>query len=265
MIAPGQNPTHPRRRQQVASALRPVFSSVCRSHEGGTRRFPRNDEPPYLLFVLLCVSASDANAQQAWQVTTTPHFECYFEAQSQDRINRLLFEAERAYARISLDMRHDLAQRVPLVFVGGDVATTAGLIQRVPLDHYLIVAAETDDQEAVLLHELTHQFELELMPSPFRVPPWVLEGLAEFERVRWMPSQPPARASVIVPISQLTTADRDGARAVLSFIADEFGTDGIRRLLAVLRDTAGDAAVDKAFGLNVDEFENRFEAYMKAY
>ena len=82
-----------------------------------------------LLFVLTasCVAASDANAQQAWQITTTTHFDCYFELQSQDRVNRVLFEAERAYARISLDLRHDLAERVPLVFVGGDAATTAGL------------------------------------------------------------------------------------------------------------------------------------------
>ena len=79
-----------------------------------------------------------------------------------------------------------------------------------------------------------------------------------------MPSQP-ARASVIVPVSQLTTADRDGARAVISFIADEFGTDGIRRLLSVLRDTASEAALQKAFGLSLDEFESRFEAYMKAF
>ena len=213
----------------------------------------------------------DANAQQAWLISTTPHFDCYFEPQSQDRINRVLFEAERAYARISLDLRHDLSHKVPVIVVSGELPTNRDaaldLVTRsgVPLRNHLVLSTETDDQiEATLMHELTHQFEFELVPTPFRVPPWVLEGLAEFERARWTPSQP-ARASVIVPVSQLTTADRDGARAVMSFIADEFGTEGIRRLLSVLRDTATEAAVEKAFGLNLDEFENRFEAYMKAY
>jgi len=75
----------------------------------------------------------------------------------------------------------------------------------------------------------------------------------------------PARAAVIVPLAQLTGDNREGARAVLSFIADEFGTDGIRRLLSTLRDTPSEAALEGAFGLNLDEFQNRFESYMKAH
>ena len=223
------------------------------------------------LCVATCLASREANAQQAWQITTTPHFDCYFEPQSQDRINRVLFEAERAYARISLDLRHDLSQKVPLIVVTGDVPTNRDaafdLVTRsgAPSRDHLVLSIETDDQiEAILLHELTHQFEAELMPSLFRVPPWVLEGLAEFERGRWMRSEP-ARAAVIVPLAQLTGDNREGARAVLSFIADEFGTDGIRRLLSTLRDTPSEAALERAFGLKLDEFQNRFENYMKAY
>lgn len=221
--------------------------------------------------IAVCIVSRDTNAQAAWQISTTPHFDCYFEPQSQDRINRVLFEAERAYARISLDLRHDLSEKVPVIVVSGDLPTSREAafdlvrLSGAPMRDHLVLSTETDDQiEASLMHELTHQFEVELMPTPFRVPPWVLEGLAEFERARWMPSQP-ARASVIVPLSQLTSADRDAARAVMSFVADEFGTDGIRRLLSVLRDTASEAAVEEAFGLSLDEFENRFEAYMKTY
>src|SRR5262249_39813484 len=135
-----------------------------------------------------------------------------------------------------------------------------------PLKHPMFIAAESDDMvEGNLLHELTHQFESEFVRVTFELPLlWVLERLAEFERGRWMPSQP-ARASVIVPISQLTGNDRDSARAVFSFIADEYGTDGIRKLLFALRDNAADAGLEKAFGLSVDEFERRFEGYMRAY
>jgi hypothetical protein len=92
----------------------------------------------------------------------------------------VLFEADRAYARISIDLQYELAERVPLVFVAGDVApgpaAAAGL---------------------------THAFESELAPTLSRVPLWFLEGLAEFERRRWMPSEP-ARVAVIVPFAQLT-------------------------------------------------------------
>jgi hypothetical protein len=225
------------------------------------------------LFVpsVMCIVSRDTNAQQAWQISTTPHFDCYYEPQSQDRISRVLFEAERAYARISLDLRHDLSQKVPVIVVSGDVPRSREaafeLVSRsgAPLRDHLVLSTETDDQiEATLMHELTHQFELELVPNLLRVPQWMLEGLAEFERGRWMRSEP-ARAAVIVPLAQLTGDNREGARAVLSFIADEFGTDGIRRLLSTLRDTPSEAALEGAFGLNLDEFQNRFESYVKAH
>src|SRR5262245_59604080 len=123
------------------------------------------------LCVATCLASREANAQQAWQITTTPHFDCYFEPQSQDRINRVLFEAERAYARISLDLRHDLSQKVPLIVVTGDVPTNRDaafdLVTRssAPSRDHLVLSIETDDQiEAILLHELTHQFESELVP-----------------------------------------------------------------------------------------------------
>src|SRR6476646_7773340 len=125
----------------------------------------RNIAPMIVLVAgVMCFPSRDTSAQQPWQITTTPHFDCYFEPQPQERINRVLFEAERAYARISLDLRYDLAERVPLVLVAADVATDPAvsmrLIQRMPPGHYLLVPAETDDLiEGIMLHELTHEFE----------------------------------------------------------------------------------------------------------
>jgi|KBSSwiStaDraftv2_1062776.scaffolds.fasta_scaffold168769_3 hypothetical protein len=222
--------------------------------------------------------SSGVSAQSAtWQTLLTAHFEFFSEPQSTVNVDRAVFEAERAYGRISLDLRHQLAERISVVLLGtADELTSRqdairDLIGNDPTRHrnLLFVSMESDELlEGTLMHELTHQFQFEFLSASPRAPGWVLEGLAEFERGRWMPSTvSPVRTSVTVPIvSQLTSADREGGRAVFSFIADEFGTQGIRRLLLALREstTSGDV-FDRAFGLSEDEFESQFASYMRAY
>src|SRR6185503_15352630 len=71
-----------------------------------------------VVVVLLAGSAPrEGVAQSAWQTLTTDHFEIYYERQAVDSLDRVAVEAERAYGRLAMDFRYDLAERVPLILL----------------------------------------------------------------------------------------------------------------------------------------------------
>jgi hypothetical protein len=222
--------------------------------------------------------SSRVSAQSGtWQTLVTTNFEVFYEPQAVVNLDRAVFEAERAYSRISLDLRLQLSERVPLILVStaSDLSRAQDAVQNLirshgalPRNHLLVSLEPSELLEGTLMHELTHQFQFEILHISPQTPPWVVEGMAEFERGRWMPSTvSPVRTSVVVPfVSRLTSADRDGGRAVFSYVADEFGTDGIRRYLYALRDSTNNSdALERAFGLTEEEFESQFNSYMRAY
>ena len=50
-----------------------------------------------------------------WHIYKTDHFEIYFYPENEQHLQRVASYAESAYQHISSDLRHDLAQRVPLI------------------------------------------------------------------------------------------------------------------------------------------------------
>jgi hypothetical protein len=231
-----------------------------------------------VVVMLLGSTRHGVSAQSAtWQTLTTDHFEIYYERQLGDRVDGVAFEAERAYRRIAADLRYDLTARVPLILLSSvrelpanraaatDIVLRSGAPNR---DHLVLSAEPVEQREGTLTHELTHHFEFEMIPQSPRLPPWVYEGLSEYERHRWTPSGPSiVQASSLVPsVSRLTSSDRDWSRAVFDFIADEFGADGIRRYLSALKDeTASNRdAIQEVFGFTSSRFDREFERYVKA-
>jgi hypothetical protein len=184
----------------------------------------------------------------------------------------------RANRRISADLQHELAARVPLILVdhtrglfSSNREAVRDLLQevRAPQRHHLLlpVVPQVDRLESFLTHELTHHFAFEILPDAGQVPPWLDEGLSEFERARWTADGTPAAPMPggVPRIDQLPTrSDRELGRAVFEFIGDEFGTAGIRRYLASLRDMTNADAIRAALGLTTSEFDREFERYMKA-
>jgi hypothetical protein len=216
-------------------------------------------------------------AQSTWLTQTTPHFEIFYERQWADRIDRVAVEAELAYSRIATDLRFDLPARVPLIVVPSErdlpksrAAATALVVESgAPArDHLLLALDPSEQRQASLSHELTHHFTWELTPSDREaIPAWLDEGLSEYERVRWTGSPSPARTYSSVPaISQIASSDRDSSRRVFEFIADEYGTDGIRRYLTTLKHaTTSGSALQETFGFSQDEFERAFQQYLRAH
>ena len=50
-----------------------------------------------------------------WFIYKTDHFEIYYYAENEKHLARVASYAESAYQHVSSDLRHDLAQRVPLI------------------------------------------------------------------------------------------------------------------------------------------------------
>jgi hypothetical protein len=154
-----------------------------------------------VVIVLAGSPPPDAMAQSAWQTLTTDHFEIYYERQVVDNLDRVVVEAERAYGRLSMDFRYDLAERVPLILLGTtrdlptdraeatDIVVRSGAPAR---DHLLLSVEPAAQREATLTHELTHQFEFQMVPQSPQLPSWLYEGLSEYQRTRWIPSSGPS-------------------------------------------------------------------------
>lgn len=115
---------------------------------------------------LVQVQFSPATAE--WHVRSTNHFEIYYTAATD--LNSIVREAERAYGRVSQDMRREISGRVPLILVPTtrDLPHTereAGVIVRASgapnRDHLLLPIEPRTGREKMLTHELTHVFEFE--------------------------------------------------------------------------------------------------------
>ena len=107
-------------------------------------------------------------ATATWRVHATNHFDIYYtQARDLDSVAR---EAERAYARVSRDLRQEVSGRVPLILLptSRDLPKTtqeAAVIVRATgapdRDHLLLPVEPRNGREKLLAHELTHIFEFE--------------------------------------------------------------------------------------------------------
>jgi hypothetical protein len=103
-----------------------------------------------------------------WRVRATDHFDIYY-AQARD-LDSVAREAERAYARVSRDLRRQVSAKVPLILLptSRDLPQTvqeAAVIVRASRapdrDHLLLPVEPRSGREKVLAHELTHIFEFD--------------------------------------------------------------------------------------------------------
>ena len=134
----------------------------------------------------------------------------------------------------------------------------------------------------LIVHELTHQFEFDIIPQGLirrSVPLWVNEGLSDYERGQWEPLdlmtvRDAAVADIVPKMSELegygnTSNPRliyNLGHAVFEFIEAKFGKEGIRQFLFALRKSViggGEDAYEEALRMKPDEFDQAFERYLK--
>jgi hypothetical protein len=209
-----------------------------------------------------------------WTVRSTDHFDIYYQPEQESRLNDVAREAEHAYLHISGDLKHGMAKKVPLIVVhtnrdlpqNSSEALAFIRASGAPdgVDHMFL---SIESFSVRVAHELTHIFELDMIPC--QVPPWVMEGLADHEMESWIPSErstvhASAVAGAIPPGANLAAGDRMWGHALFDFVATEYGTQGLRRfVMAQCGAQASEAeAARVASGLTSNDFNRAFIRYV---
>src|SRR3989475_5256101 len=200
-----------------------------------------------------------------WSIYTTDHFDIYYYPALEPHLERMAGYAESAYQQVSADLKHDLSFKVQLILFKthsefeqenvdpGAAQEGVGAFAE-PFRQRMVmpIDAPPDQLYGLIVHELTHQFEFDIIPQGLirrNVPLWVNEGLSEYERGQWTPIDlmmvRDAAISDIVPKMTETEAygNAGNARfvpynlghAVFEFIEAKYGKEGVRQFVFSLR------------------------------
>jgi hypothetical protein len=231
-----------------------------------------------------------------WMIYTTDHFEIYYYPEMAQHIERIAGYAESAYQQISADLKHDLSFKVQLMLfkthsefeqqnvAPGEATEGVGAFAE-PLRNRMLlpIDAPPDQLYGLIVHELTHQFEFDIIPTSLvrrNVPLWVNEGLSEYERAQWTPMdlmmvRDAAVADIVPKMSETEAYGNYGSprfvpynlgHAVFEFIEAKFGKEGIRQFMFALRKSViggGEDAYEEALRMKKDEFDQAFDRYLK--
>ncbi len=230
-----------------------------------------------------------------WQIYTTDHFEIFYYPEIEPHLERIAGYAESAYQHISSELKYDLAFKVPLIIfktssefqeqnvVPGAAQEGVGAFAE-PFRQRIVLPIDDppDLLYRLIVHELTHQFEFDIIPTSLirrSVPLWVNEGLSDYMTGIWQPLDlmtiRDAAVSDIVPrMSEMSDYGNftnlrmvyNLGHAVFEFIESKWGKEGIRQYMFALRKAViggGDNAYMEAFKLTPEEFDQQFERYLK--
>ena len=230
-----------------------------------------------------------------WHMYATDHFEIFYYPELEEHLPRIASYAESAYAQVSADLTHDLANPVPLVvfkthsefeqqnIIPGAVSEGVGAFAEPYRQRIALPIDEPPDLlYRLITHELTHQFAFDIIPrSVIRrtIPLWVDEGLADYMAGVWRPLdlmavRDTALADILPRMSEFM--DYGGftnlrvvynlGHAAFEFIEERWGKEGVREFLFSLRQTSigggGDIYQD-AFDIPAEEFDSEFERYIR--
>ncbi len=230
-----------------------------------------------------------------WHIYTTEHFEIYYYPEIQPQLERIASYAESAYQQISADLRHDLPYKVPMVLfkthsefeeqnIDPGAATEGVGAFAEPTQHRVVLPIDSPSDElyGLIVHELTHQFEYDIVPQSLihnNLPLWFYEGLSDYERGIWDPIdlmmvRDAAVADIVPKMTKLEGYGDTGnprlvynlGHAVFEFIEARWGKDGLRNYLFALRKSViggGEDAYQEALQMSKEEFDQAFDRYLK--
>ncbi len=231
-----------------------------------------------------------------WQIYTTEHFQIYYYPEIEKHIERVAGYAESAYQQISAELKHDLAFKVPLILfethaefqqqnvIPGAAQEGVGAFAESDRSRMLLPMDEPPDLlYRLIVHELTHIFEFDIIPQSLirqTAPLWVTEGLSDYMTGLWRPIDlmTVRDAAIADIIPRMTEMEGYGntsnprlvynlGHAAFEFMESRWGKEGIRQFLFSLRKGiigGGESAYSEAFQLEPDEFDQQFDRYLKA-
>jgi hypothetical protein len=230
-----------------------------------------------------------------WKIYPTDHFEIYYYPEIEPHLERIAGYAESAYQLISSELKHDLAFKVPLIIyktssefqeqnvVPGAAQEGVGAFAEPVRQRIVFPIDEPPDLlYRLIVHELTHQFEFDIIPTSLirrGMPLWVNEGLSDYMTGSWTPLdlETVRDAAVTDTVPKMTKLESYGGfsnprmiynlgHAVFEYIESKWGKEGLRQYLFALRKSViggGEDAYEEAFKMKAEDFDQGFEKYLK--
>src|SRR4051812_17572270 len=230
-----------------------------------------------------------------WHIYPTEHFNIYYYPEIEPHLERMASYAESAYQHISSELKYDLAFKVPLILfqtsgefqeqnvIPGAAQENVGAFAEPVRQRIVMPMDEPPDLlYRLIVHELTHQFEFDIIPPSLirrETPLWINEGLSDYMTGVWNPldmqTVRDAAVTDIVPkVTKLTDYGNFSnprmiynlGHAVFEFIEAKWGKEGLRQYLFALRKSViggGEDAYEEAFKLKPEDFDLQFEKYLK--
>ena len=230
-----------------------------------------------------------------WWTYETDHFTIYYYPEIEPHLERMAGYAESAYQHVSSELKYDLAHKIPLILfqtssefqqqnvIPGAAQEGVGAFAE-PMRQRIVMPMDepSDLLYRLMVHELTHQFEFDMIPTSLirrNVPLWVNEGLSDYMTGEWRPMDlmqvRDAAVSDIVPkMTEVTDYTEVGGprmiynlgHAVFEFIESRWGKEGIRGFMFELRKAViggSEEAYEAAFKISAEEFDQQFDKYLK--
>jgi len=229
-----------------------------------------------------------------WHIYVTDHFEMFYYPEIEPHLERVASYAESAYQKISADLKHDLPFKVPMIlfktsseFQQQNVAPgeipEGVLAFAEPGRHRMVLPIDEppDQLYRLITHELTHVFAFDVIPRSLTragIPLWVDEGLANYMAGYWNPLDLMLvrDAAITDNVPKMSETDYQAmvsrlpytlGHAAFEFIESKWGKEGLRQFLFSLRKSViggGESAYEEALRLKPEEFDEQFDAYLKA-
>ncbi len=230
-----------------------------------------------------------------WLIYETDHFSIYYYPEIEPHLERMAGYAESAYQHISAELKHDLVGKVSLILyqtssefqeqnvIPGAAQEGVGAFAEPTRKRIVMPMDEPPDLlYRLIVHELTHQFEFDMIPTSLirrDMPLWINEGLSDYMTGYWRPLdlmmvRDAAVTDIVPKMSKLNNYGEFSSprmiynlgHAVFEFIESRWGKKGLQDYILALRKSViggGEDAFQEAFDLKDEEFDQQFEKYLK--
>lgn len=232
-----------------------------------------------------------------WKSIRSDHFEVYYYAGSDSLAMRTLDLAEKTNAIFSKRLQHSLSRRIPIILYASHNAfsqtntisdlidgSTGGFTE--PLRDRVVVpfAGSYEDFRHVLVHELTHAFQFDILYNGtgvsllsgqgfFQMPLWFAEGMAEYYSLgidanSEMWCRDGAIAGYVPPLPYMGgyPVYKFGQMAI-GYLNTKYGEERFRDLIKRTRQMRNfDRAFERTYGLTIEKFDEQWrESLRKTY
>lgn len=235
-----------------------------------------------------------------WKIFKTDHFDIYFYPEEEEHLEMVATLAEEAYEKISKDLQHDVAFRIPLIFFLTSsefeqvnyLQVTEGILGvSEPLYNRMAFALDHPPEELkhLITHELAHIFEFSILFGGLNIsliksipPLWIMEGYPEEITGKWNANDiQVVRDAILTDNIPYISAEndieypegKDIARAsytighaVFDFINDKYDRAGIRQLWFSVKKATYLGQQDifmQAFGVSEQKFNEEFANWLR--